>query len=851
MSPKGQISRRDLLAGLIVLMSPVASSVGPPTRAGGGGPQVRPTVPMQYQAADVERLKKSVAPLLRLSIADLRELVPENAGIEWIDCPHCDGGARKYRIFEWQMGMGDTVRCRYCGMVFPNPQYPNNRERVIIAPSGARQVYRYYEDAKGEHHYFEAHAWVKRWDLLRDAPHRLASIYYHTGDLNYADRAAVILGRFAQVFPDYAVRFDDSSSNVVFFPADQKWPYAGLEPYRGGKWRWWGYETIPVEMALAYDLLQARSYDWGRVDEWLGKDVPGKIERDFIRLGYDFVAANPEMSSNKSPSMYADIIVAGRVLRDPAIVHDGLARLRRFMSSSFFFDGWWREGTPGYHRFVLTNLEAVARVASGYSDPPGWKDERVENLEVFRDSAIFARAQRVLEEALLPDGRRIPINDTWHHERVAPLSRSVPRLWAGLGHAVLGAGAGNGQFQAHVNWSGNYGHSHMDNGSLLLYAHGHELLSDLGYTHTRLRNWAINSASHNLVVVDQTSQVYGDEKRPATGNLLFFDASHGRVQVVDVDARPAYPQTRTYRRRLVHVRAGEGRDYLVDVFDVEGGRTHDYFLHGSADEPGALRTSLPLEEPVGSLVPSWGGRGTYTSENDKDLEGRRFHPYDLLSEILSGRAAGAWTATWRYAQSGLRSHFFPPPSTRVYRFNSPAIRPAGEEDNKLAQHPRRGIMQRREASVSRFVALHEPFGAEPWIGQVIREGDTVSVSYPTPEGQQVTDRVAFTDTGVQVQSSAGWEYRSGSPRRGLLERVVRSAGSYAFDLDQPPGPITFVRIEFGDRRMTGYRVKGVEGRRVLLEADPGFEYDRAAGRARFLYFPNEEFNGPVAYTIFR
>ncbi|MBC7757269.1 MAG: hypothetical protein H7069_00320 [Phormidesmis sp. FL-bin-119] len=53
---------------------------------------------------------------------------------------------------------------------------------------------------------------------------QLSHLWTLTRDPEYVDRAAVILGRFAQVFPDYAIRYDYSSAPVKFFPADKKWP---------------------------------------------------------------------------------------------------------------------------------------------------------------------------------------------------------------------------------------------------------------------------------------------------------------------------------------------------------------------------------------------------------------------------------------------------------------------------------------------------------------------------------------------------------------------------------------------------------------------------------------------------
>ena len=52
-----------------------------------------------------------------------------------------------------------------------------------------------------------------------------------------------------------------------------------------------------------------------------------------------------------------------------------------------------------------------------------------------------------------------------------------------------------------------------------------------------------------------------------------MDLAGPPVQVVEVDALPAYnDRCKTYRRMLVHVHVDEGRDYVVDVFDVVGGR---------------------------------------------------------------------------------------------------------------------------------------------------------------------------------------------------------------------------------------------------------------------------------------
>ena len=134
-----------------------------------------------------------------------------------------------------------------------------------------------------------------------------------TGDQAYGDRAAAIAGSFARAFPDYAVRFDFPDAPVEFFPADQKWPYTGLSSYRGAKWNWWGYLDIPTHLANVYDILMS-GYDWKRIESLPGSNSRDLIEKDLLRLGYDFTTANPEAYTNMSPGMYTQMIRLGRIL---------------------------------------------------------------------------------------------------------------------------------------------------------------------------------------------------------------------------------------------------------------------------------------------------------------------------------------------------------------------------------------------------------------------------------------------------------------------------------------------------------------------------------------------------------
>jgi len=806
----------------------------------GAADVTHPVYPPSYSADDLDALKKSVADAMAMSPRQLYEMVPTASGIYYCGCPNCDGGSQEHAMV-WELGMGDRVRCKYCGMAFPNDAFPNNREKVIVAPSGATQTYRWYENDAGRQYFYEARAWYERWGWTRDRALRLAKLYAHTADPAYGDRAAAILGRYAQVYPDYAVRFDFPFQPVRFWPADQKWPYDGVPPFRGAKFYWWGYGDVPVSLARAYDLLLGTGYSFDRVRNLVGDDVEHHIEKDLIRLGYEFTAANPDAHGNMSPGLYADMIVAGRIIGAPDMVHEALERFLALLEKQFFFDGWWRECAPSYHAQTVGGLRRVVDAARGYTDPPDWPTPRFEDLDLATQAPLLAKALQVLDQGCLPDGRLIPMNDTWWSNRRRPLEASVCRLWSGMAHAVLGAGAGPEQFQAHINWNAAFGHTHMDSAALILFAHGKELLSDIGYTHTRYRNWTINSASHNLVVVDQRSQRLTPSM---TGNVLFFDDADPHVRAIDVDARPAYPDCAVYRRRLVHVHVDEGRDYLVDCFDVEGGETHDYFLHGSADEEGALETSVPLEHAIHSLVPDWGGTVEHTGENSLDVSGEKHHHYMFLWDLRAGDVRQPCAVTWRYGDVGLRSHLFPEEGCVLHRFRAPAVRRARDDDGKLKDYLLNGVMLRHTGGPSRFRAVHVPFQDAPWVDKATCAGGVFTVVHG-----DVTDTVRIDGDRVSVSSSAGWKYDSGTPTSGVVAAVECEADAFAFRTEKPAPAARYVRIDFGGKRRMVYRLEAVEGHRMLLTDDPGFAYDPATQEARFRYHPHELLPGPLTWTV--
>ena len=152
-------------------------------------------------------------------------------------------------------------------------------------------------------------------------------------------------------------------------------------------------------------------------------------------------------------------------------------------------------------------------------------------------------------------------------------------------------------------------------------------------------------------------------------------------------------------------------------------------------------------------------------------------------------------------------------------------------------------MQRHAASASRFRAVPVPFQGAPWVDNVQYENEAFTVTF----GKEI-HKIRWNENGLSVTSSAGWEYRSGTPVMGALTAVERGR-AFAFRADRPVPDVRLVRLDFGGARRMFYRVQGTRDDRFLLDSDPGFTYDQATAEVRFLYHPHEVFPGPLTWTV--
>ena len=690
-----------------------------------------------------ERLLNETAEVRAMTEAQVLQLVPQQSGLNYVGCPNCKNGRQENQL-TWSVSHPEKVTCQFCQHGYPSDKYPMTKSVKVQTPNHGTAEYPYWEDATGYRYFFAA----RRDDLARrfmaDQANKLALLYRRSGDEAHARRAWLILNRFADVYPAWCFHYD--------YPFRQKEIVDGaIDPakyrpgYRTARWTWWAYSDIPMDLIQAYDWL-AGSLAVAELSKELNINVEAHIARDLFVPACQQVLDNEETYSNMSPTAWRSLAIAGRILKKPEYVHHVLRCMEQLVLKNFFYDGAWCEGSPDYESQTVGGLQNVMDALSGYEDPADYRDpvdgKNLGTISFALDPGKHNPLEQTLKtlglaltssRMLLPNGRAVPVHDTWPTSRRGKPKSNASRLWPALGHACLSATHPrddlnvSNDLQLHLTWSGGYGHSHADNLSLLLYSRDREVLSDLGYTHTAYRAWTLASAAHNTVVVDGQNQALGNRSQPTDGRLIYSHLNDDRFNVVIADGSRGYPGlTKLYTRSVMMLTAPTLTPYIVDVFEVQGGQSHDYFLHGWADGPSRLTTAVATQ-PRGSLLATPSSWQPPKNEGQTSLIAQPYYAYGFLKNLSSASVASTQPITVNFqcaaqkdlSASTLRIHLFPEDHSELVLGENPSIRQAQENDAQLENFQRPFMMLRHQSSgSSRFLSVMEEFGDQSCIRSV-------------------------------------------------------------------------------------------------------------------------------------
>lgn len=457
---------------------------------------------------------------------------------------------------------------------------------------------------------------------VRDLAYEYAALYLLTGERRYAEKSRDILLRFAEVAPEWPL-YD--RKNKAHTQSDAAYLKKGDV---NGLWSVW----TPLDMGESLPMLKA--YD-------IIRPILTPEEKTTIREKF-FVHQKELIDRFEFTHQYhnlmsyrlAPLIQFGKVLERPDYVHEAVNYWKNLLNYSYTADGFWKEVTPAYHQQVSARLvDIIPHVVKGYSDPQGYayKDgKRFDNLDLWDMARHQLRQMKnAIHMLAMPDCTYVAINDTWPTKKDnlnADADRSTldkPGLLGIAGVAKLGAKG----MVSFLQFDGIRGHDHHDALNLVWFAGGREVFSDTGYQALpdsgSTREWHTISASHNTVAVNEETQFQNRERfivpssgGPLTthlpdadkgslanqGRLLVWRADSETAQAMEAEQENAYGGvTSLFRRTIVMVPYGDGDGYLVDIFRIRGGLTHDFFLRGGLDEPYTMKFDANLQPASGTL----------------------------------------------------------------------------------------------------------------------------------------------------------------------------------------------------------------------------------------------------------
>lgn len=668
-----------------------------------------------------DSLKEVADDAASIDVAQIPQWISEYTPTRVVDCPVCGTFWAEY-IWKWNRDDPDAILCRVCSTRVTSAKYPDNDSALVFDPQGAEHYLPVHRHENDQMYQFQERIAYEKLIQVQNWLEALAGVYAITGDETYARTILRFLDRLADVYPGYALH---------------DWNQYGTKPWnRAGKISGWNYQDaiLIVACGRAFDAIED-SPAWKEFDR-------KKIVDGIFQSAADFLTAiRPDKQIvNDAPFRYAGVAMAGRILRDAEVMRwvlDEELGIVPFMLRHWHYDGSWVERSPSYHLMALRKFHEVVDILDGYTDPSDYlKPDRIENFRL-QDMQLLRKMYESLFRITYPDGTLPPINDSHVGDKPPPLLAEAALAWFDsneallylasalndstlnrgdvyslfhrppdapqklhqilttesierksqnvddLGLAIIRNDSSEHETMLTVKYGGIHGgHDHMDKLDLTLFAHGREMLSDLGYVysmHKDIFTWTQRTLAHNTVTVD------GINQRLMGGSCDLFHDAPG-FKVIETQGPWIYHTvTDVFNRQIIFVERGLGR-YFIDVFRVSGGTMHDWSVH--AESPKLSIDGIQFR-------------------NIAALSGRDY-AYDHLKRIRKGALRRNNRIIWQWDEpprARLKLNLLSPHGAEVYLADAPAQRKIGQEGRTLPYL----IIRTKDRSQSTFIAAWEPF----------------------------------------------------------------------------------------------------------------------------------------------
>ena len=271
------------------------------------------------------------------------------------------------------------------------------------------------------------------------------------------------------------------------------------------------------------------------------------------------------------------------------------------------------------------------------------------------------------------------------------------------------------------------------------------------------KTWLSRTVSHNTVTVDE-----GLANSDGRGRLDRYVAADG-VRILQVSDKNAFPRTplREYRRTVALIDMDADYAYCLDLFEVDGGTTHDQTW--VVERELSRLEGARLSPRKGTLL------GRNTSFGDvrpvPGMGGQSGTGHGMIHKLLAGPCTGAsWLAEWAVHQSPLKLRIMgvcTAEDTLIKGFcpferlpRNLAKRRQDRDETEALEGPI--VIVRREARgnqplSSLFATAIDPFVERPHVTS-IRAGDRGIEAALGPDGRR-TDRLLVDEDGALTYCS--------------------------------------------------------------------------------------------------
>lgn len=737
---KRTVLRACLLVGCLAGLFPVAAAG---ERASGGYfnaarmDNVRRNVERYSWAASLrDRAVARAAPWCVLRDEEIWALVPGQdlprcidvtltrgaSGTTRAGCLQCGGAIDRFGSFPYGVDFTRQpwkITCPSCGTVFPTNDFAayyrsGIDERGLFDPTRADRSLLFntahpdprdplhtwgvddglgYVAPDGQHYRFIGYYAWKYWRHLLEGLQALADAFVLTGETRYAHKAAILLDRIADVYPEmdwapYAKR--------GWFHSDAN---RGVGKIEGAIWE----TNTARKLAESYDAILSGTVGDESLEKFLAQQgrrfhLPTRkgtrdlfvrnVDERVLRCIHDGILSG-QIGGNEGMQQQAMAAAALALNTAPEttrwlewLFEPRGGAIPGFIVSQFDRDGGSTEAAPNYALFAGMLFSRIAAKLEDYPLAPRrdlWSEfpqlratftlghrlavrgRAVPNLgdtgmtglvtTAPGDAAFSALGFRLTGDPAMAraavalnggsaDGLGRDVFAAEPEELERALAAAAQALAPHGGELLTGFGLARlevGDVGVACNYGRTYFHGHADTLNFDLFAFGRWLAPDHGYpefaTNWPSRNeWTTNTLAHNTVFVD------GQPQRRHWGGKAVVFRQLPDFAAVEIDGRAAYPTLERYARTLLLIgqRGGAGA-YLVDIFRVNGGRDHVLSLHGP---PGTVTTErAELAAPA---------RGTYAGETvERGARADGFPPgYSYLYAVRRGRGLPGATIDW-------------------------------------------------------------------------------------------------------------------------------------------------------------------------------------------------------------